>query len=158
MYLCISIKNKNNYLNHFKPMKKVFLFFASAMICAAMAACGGNNTEAEDTTAMDSTACCEQSEVAAPACDANNDARMQAIMDAAQQICNCGDVLNCVNTVIDQSFAQYAQDEEFKAAVKAEAEKCIANKVKDAAVDKTKEVAKDAAKKGVEEGLKAIKK
>ncbi|MCR4816335.1 MAG: hypothetical protein K5842_04035 [Bacteroidales bacterium] len=139
-------------------MKKVFLFFASAMICAAMAACSGNNTEAEDTNAIDSAAI-EQTEVADPACcDANNDARMQAIMDAAQQICNCGDVLNCVNTVIDQSFAQYANDEEFKAAVKAEAEKCIANKVKDAAVEKTKEVAKDAAKKGVEEGMKALKK
>ena len=138
-------------------MKKVVLFLTSAMICAAMAACGGN-TEAEDTTAIDSNAI-EQNEVATAAeCDANNDARMQAIMDAAQQICNCGDVLNCVNTVIDQSFAQYANDDEFKAAVKAEAEKCIANKVKDAAVDKTKEVAKDAAKKGVEEGLKALKK
>lgn len=141
-------------------MKKVFLFFASAMICAAMAACSGNN-EAEDTTAIDSMNM-EQTEVneaAQPACcEADNSARQQAIMDCAQQICNCGDVLNCVNTVIDQSFAQYAQDEEFKAAVKAEAEKCIANKVKDAAVEKTKDVAKDAAKKGVEEGLKALKK
>lgn len=140
-------------------MKKVFYFFASAMICAAMAACGGN-TEAEDTNAIDTVAM-EQTEVAAPAAEcteANNDARMQAIMDAAQQICNCGDILNCVNTVIDQSFAEYANDADFKAAVKAEAEKCIANKVKDAAVDKTKEVAKDAAKKGVEEGLKALKK
>lgn len=133
-------------------MKKVFLFFASAAICAVMASCGGN-AEATDTTNTDTTAC-EQTEVAAPAAectDANNDARQAAIMDAAQQICNCGDILNCVNTVIDQSFAQYANDEEFKAAVKAEAEKCIANKVKDAAVDKTKEVAKDAAKKGVQE-------
>ena len=137
-------------------MKKVFLFLASAMICAAMTACGGNNEAEEANT--DSTAI-EQTEVNEPAkecCEANNDARQQAIMEAAKQICNCGDVLNCVNTVIDQSFAQYAEDEEFKAAVKAEAEKCIANKVKDAAVDKTKEVAKDAAKKGVEDGLKAL--
>ena len=66
--------------------------------------------------------------------------------------------LNCVNTVIDRSFAEYANDADFKAAVKAEAEKCIANKVKDAAVEKTKEDSKDAAKKGVEEGLKALKK
>ena len=140
-------------------MKKVFLFFASAAICAVMASCGGN-AEATDTTNTDTTAC-EQTEVAAPAAectDANNDARQAAIMDAAQQICNCGDVLNCVNTVIDQSFAEYANDADFKAAVKAEAEKCIANNVKDAAVEKTKEVAKDAAKKGVEEGLKALKK
>ena len=138
-------------------MKKVFLFLSSAMICAVMAACGGN-AEATDTNAVDSAAI-EQTEVAEPACcDANNDARQQAIMDAAQQICNCGDITKCINTVIDQSFAQFAQDEEFKAAVKAEAEKCIANKVKDAAVEKGKEVAKDAAKKGVDEGLKALKK
>lgn len=138
-------------------MKKVFLFFASALICAAMASCNGN-AEATDST-MDTTAV-DQTEVndAATCCDANSDARQQAIMDAAQQICNCGDVLNCVNTVIDQSFAQYAQDEEFKAAVKAEAEKCIANKVKDAAIDKAKEGTKEVAKKGVEEGLKALKK
>lgn len=130
------------------------------MICAVMASCGGN-AEATDTTNNDTNACCEKTETAAPAqecTEANNDARQQAIMDAAQQICNCGDVLNCVNTVIDQSFAQYAQDEEFKAAVKAEAEKCIANKVKDAAIDKTKEATKEAAKKGVEEGMKALKK
>lgn len=139
-------------------MKKVFLFLASAMICAAMASCNGN-AEATDST-MDTTAI-EQTEVNEPATEcteANNDARQAAIMDAAQQICNCGDILNCVNTVIDQSFAEYANDADFKAAVKAEAEKCIANKVKDAAVEKTKEVAKDAAKKGVEEGLKALKK
>ncbi|MBO7489586.1 MAG: hypothetical protein J6T88_04840 [Bacteroidales bacterium] len=139
-------------------MKKVFLFFASALICAAMASCNGN-AEATDST-MDSTAV-DQTEVNEPATectDANNDARMQAIMDAAQQICNCGDVLNCVNTVIDQSFAQYANDDEFKAAVKAEAEKCIANKVKDAAIEKAKEGTKEVAKKGVEEGLKALKK
>ena len=140
-------------------MKKVFLFLTSAMICAAMVACGGNNTEAEDTTALEPVV--EETEVATAATEcteANADARQQAIMDAAQQICNCGDVLNCVNTVIDQSFEQYKEDADFKAAVKAEAEKCIANKVKDAAIDKTKEVTKDAAKKGVEEGLKALKK
>ena len=140
-------------------MKKVFLFLTSAMICAAMAACGGNNSEAEDTTAMEPAV--EETEIATPATEsveANADARQQAIMDAAEQICNCGDITNCVSTVIDQSFEQYKEDADFKAAVKAEAEKCIANKVKDAALDKGKEVAKDAAKKGVEEGLKALKK
>ena len=139
-------------------MKKVFLFLSSAVICAFMAACGGN-TEAEDTTAIDSTAI-EQTEVEQPAacCEADNDARQKAIMDTAQQICDCGDVLNCVNTVIDQSFAQFAQDEEFKAAVKAEAEKCIANKVKKAAVNKTKEVAKDAAQDAAKKGMEQFAK
>lgn len=139
-------------------MKKVFLFLASAMICAAMAACGGN-TEAEDNTDSVAIDQVEINEPATECTDVNNDAaRQAAIMEAAQQICNCGDLVNCVNTVIDQSFAQYANDEEFKAAVKAEAEKCIANKVKDAAIDKTKEVAKETAKKGIEEGMKALKK
>ena len=130
-------------------MKKVFLFFASAMICAAMASCNGN-AEATDST-MDTTAI-EQTEVNEPAAECtevNNDARMQAIMDAAQQICNCGDVLNCVNTVIDQSFAEYANDADFKAAVKAEAEKCISNKVKDAAVEKTKKLPKTLLRKAL---------
>ena len=130
-------------------MKKVFLFLTSAMICAVMAACGGNNTEAEDTTAMEPAI--EETEVAAPATECcNSDARQQAIMDAAQQICNCGDITNCVNTVIDQSFEQYKEDADFKAAVKAEAEKCIANKVKDAALEKGKEGSKELAKKGLE--------
>lgn len=128
------------------------------MFCAFMAACGGN-TEATDTVATDTTPAIEETDVQAPAAEASccdNNARQQAIMDAAQQICNCGDILNCVNTVIDQSFAQYAQDEEFKAAVKREAEKCIADKAKAAAVDAGKAAAKDAAQKGVQEGLKAL--
>ena len=142
-------------------MKKVFLLLTSAVAFAAMVACGGNNDAADsaacDTIAQEQTVVNEP--VAEPvAATEDNSARQQAIMDAAQQICNCGDILKCINTVIDQSFAQYAQDEEFKAAVKAEAEKCIGNKVKDAAVEKGKEVAKDAAKKGVEEGLKALQK
>ena len=142
-------------------MKKVFLFLASAMICAAMVACGNNNGEAVENTdpTTDETVINDEQPATTVENTADADAaRQQAIMDAAQQICNCGDVLNCVNTVIDQSFAQYAQDEEFKAAVKAEAEKCIANKVKDAAVDKAKETSKEVAKKGIEEGINKLKK
>ncbi len=143
-------------------MKKVFLFFSSALICAVMASCGGNAeaTDSNNTDTLNNEPKTEEPTVATENNDnaVDMDARAQAIHDAAQQICNCGDVLNCVNTVIDQSFAQYANDADFKAAVKAEAEKCIANKVKDKAVEKGKEVAKDAAKKGVEEGLKALKK
>ena len=143
-------------------MKKVFLFFSSALICAAFAACGGNN-EATDSTNTDTLPAMEQTQEAAPAPEATDatvdmNARQQAIADAAQQICNCGNVLDCVNTVIDQSFAQYANDAEFKAAVKAEAEKCIANKVKGKAVEKGKEVAKDAAKQGLQELGKQLNK
>ena len=77
-------------------------------------------------------------------------------MDAAQQICNCGDLVNCVNTVIDQSFAQYAQDEEFKAAVKEEAKKCIAEKAKKKGMEKANEAAKEGATKAVNELTKKI--
>ena len=140
-------------------MKKVFLFLTSAMICAAMAACGGN-TEATDTTALEETPAIEETEVQAPAEPAatteDNNARQQAIMDAAQQICNCGDVTKCINTVIDQSFAQYAQDEDFKAAVKTEAAKCIAEKAKQKGIEKGKEAAKEGANKAVNELTKQL--
>lgn len=141
-------------------MKKVFLFFASAMICAAMASCGGN-TEATDSAAADTTPVIEETEeIQAPAEPVapteDNSARQQAIMDAAQQICNCGDIMNCVNTVIDQSFAQYAQDDEFKAAVKEEAKKCIAEKAKQKAMDEGKKAAKEGANKAINEGIKAL--
>ncbi len=142
-------------------MKKVFLFLSSAMICAAMVACSGNADKA-DSQKADSQAVenvepeANVQEQAAPAVDEN--ARQNAIMDAAQQICNCGDIVNCVNTVIDQSFEQYKNDSDFKAAVKKEAEKCIANKVKDKAVEKGKEVAKEVAKEGLNELGKQLQK
>ena len=128
------------------------------MICAVMASCGGN-TEATDTVATDTTPAIVEDEVQAPAepVATDNDARQQAIMDAAQQICNCGDILNCVNTVIDQSFAQYAQDEEFKAAVKEEAKKCIADKAVQKGMEKGKEAAKEGAAKAVNELTKGLK-
>ncbi|MBQ1408669.1 MAG: hypothetical protein IIY87_02795 [Bacteroidales bacterium] len=138
-------------------MKKVFLFLASAMFCVVMASCGGNN-EAADSTAIDTIAPVEETEIQTPAepVATDNDARQQAIMDAAQQICNCGDLLNCVNTVIDQSFAQYAQDEEFKAAVKEEAKKCIAEKAKQKGMEKANEAAKEGASKAVNELTKKL--
>ena len=142
-------------------MKKVFLFLASAMFCVVMAACGGNN-EAADSTALDTIVPAEEeTEIQTPAeptepVATDNSARQQAIMDAAQQICNCGDLVNCVNTVIDQSFAQYAQDEEFKAAVKEEAKKCIAEKAKKKGMEKANEAAKEGATKAVNELTKKI--
>lgn len=131
------------------------------MICAVMASCGGNNN-AQDTVNTDTTPVIDETEVAEPAAPAateattDNDARQQAIMDAAQQICNCGDIVKCVNTVIDQSFAQYAQDDEFKAAVKAEAQKCIAEKAKQKGLEEGKKAAKEGANKAINEGLKAL--
>lgn len=125
-----------------------------------MASCGGN-TEATDTVAADTTPVIVEDEVqtsAEPVATENNsEARQQAIMDAAQQICNCGDLLNCVNTVIDQSFAQYAQDEDFKAAVKEEAKKCIAAKAENKVKEEGKKAAKEGASKAINELTKGIK-
>lgn len=138
-------------------MKKVFLFLSSALICAAMAACGGNaeNTDSIiDSTPIENVE--EQAPVNAEATAEDADARAKAIEEAAQAICNCGDITNCMNTVIDQTFEQYAQDEDFKAAVKAQAESCIANKVKAKAVETGKEAAKDASKKVVKDMSKKI--
>lgn len=134
------------------------------MICAAMVACGGNNNAA-DTTAVEEAPVVEETEIEAPAEVAepaaepvaeNSNARQQAIMDAAQQICNCGNIATCINTVIDQSFAQYAKDEDFKAAVKAEATKCIAEKAKQKGLEKANQAAKEGANKALNEGLKAL--
>ena len=145
-------------------MKKVFLFLTSAMICAAMVACGGNNNAA-DTTAIEEAPVVEETEIEAPAEVAepaaeavaeNSNARQQAIMDAAQQICNCGNIATCINTVIDQSFAQYAKDEDFKAAVKAEATKCLAEKAKQKGLQEANKAAKEGANKALNEGLKAL--
>lgn len=140
-------------------MKKVFLLISSAMICAAMAACGGN-TEATDSI-IDSTAI-EQTAIDEPAnCDANIDARQQAIDAAVEKICgSCTekDMTACLDKIIDESFAEFAEDAEFKAAVKAGVQNCAAQKVKEVAVEKGKEVAKEGAKKGLEEGIKALKK
>ena len=104
-------------------MKKVLFFLSSALICAAMVACGGN---AEPTdSVMDTTAeevVDEQAPVNAEApaeAKVDDAARAQAIQQAAEAICNCGDITKCMNTVIDQTFEQWAEDEDFKAAVKA---------------------------------------
>ncbi len=106
------------------------------MICVAMAACGGaacggNNTEAENN---DSTAACSEKIESAVSAESPSRSRSNnlqaAIMDAAQQVCDCGNLDECLNTIIEQNFADYADDEEFIAAVKAEVEKCIDNKRK----------------------------
>lgn len=134
-------------------MKKVFLALTAAMVCVALAACGNKNAEpAEDIEAEPETEVINEPAPATTeaACGTDMNARAQAIHEAAMAVCNCGDILNCMNTVIDQTFEQYKEDADFKAAVKAEAESCIANKVKDAAVDAGKAAAKDAAKKGLE--------
>ena len=141
-------------------MTKVLLPISSLMICAVIAACGGN-TETTDSIAVDSTVI-EQTEVAEPAClEANNDARQQAIDAAIEKICgSCTekDMMACLDKIIDESFAEFAQDAEFKAAVKAGVKNCAAQKVKEVAVEKGKEAAKEGAKKGIEEGIKALKK
>ncbi|MBP5547756.1 MAG: hypothetical protein J6X58_02550 [Bacteroidales bacterium] len=141
-------------------MKKVFYFLASAMICVAMAACNGN---AENTDIVNNDSInIEQDEVNAPVNNDNdNDARLQAIHEAAMKICdNCDgkEILNCVNAVIDESFDQFKEDADFKAAVQNEATECLKEKAKNAAIDEGKKAAKEGAKKGVEEGLKALKK
>ncbi len=68
----------------------------------------------------------------------NSLARTLNIHNAAQQICNCGDVIKCVNIVINQNFIQYTNDADFRSAVETEAEKCIANKIKDKTVENSK--------------------
>ncbi|MCR5193849.1 MAG: hypothetical protein K6D59_11175 [Bacteroidales bacterium] len=139
-------------------MKKVFLFLASAMICAAMAACGGNNEEKSDSPAVDTPNVEAQvnNDVNNDANnDVNADARQNAIMAAAQRICDCGDVDKCIDEAIDQTADGIEKDEDFKKAVRNEAMKCLANKgvnkVKEEAKEQTKAAAKEAGKAAAED-------
>ena len=137
-------------------MKKVFLFLASAMICAAMAACGGNNEEKTDSPAVDSPSM-EETQINNEAncteanTEVNADARQNAIMAAAQRICDCGDIDKCIDEAIDQTVDGIEKDEAFKKAVRNEAMKCLANK----GVNKVKEEAKEQGKAAAKEATKA---
>lgn len=142
-------------------MKKVLSFFGAALFVAAMSvSCGNNNTEATDSicdSANAEAACCEQQAAQPVEAVAMTDAEHQAMLDAAAEAgrakCNCyktdaASVESCIKSILSQSYAAYQDNEEFKAAMEAEFNSCVKEKVKDAA--------KDAANEGIKEGAKAL--
>ncbi len=137
-------------------MKKVLSFVGCALFVAAMAiSCKNNQEAATDTLAEDTTVMNAVEEVATA--DQMSDADHQAMLDAAAEAgrakCNCyktdaASVESCIKSILSESYAAYEGNEEFKAAMEAEYNNCIKEKVSAAA--------KEAGDKAVKEGAKAI--
>ena len=142
-------------------MKKVLSFIGCAMFVAAMAvSCGQKNTENADSI-IDSTAaeCVAQDEAVeqvAPATemtDAEHAAMLDAAREAGRAKCNCyktdaASVESCIKSILSQSYAAYQDNEEFKAAMEDEFNKCVKEKAT-AAV-------KDAGDKAIKAGASAL--
>ena len=137
-------------------MKKVLSVVGCALFVAAMAiSCKNNQEAATDTLAEDTTVMNAVEEVATA--DQMSDADHQAMLDAAAEAgrakCNCyktdaASVESCIKSILSESYAAYEGNEEFKAAMEAEYNNCIKEKVSAAA--------KEAGDKAVKEGAKAI--
>lgn len=142
-------------------MKKVLSFVGAALFVAAMTvSCGNNNTEATDSvcdSTVENAACCDEQAAQPVEAVAMTDAEHQAMMDAAAEAgrakCNCyktdaASVESCIKSILSQSYAAYQDNEEFKAAMKAEFNSCVKEKAT-AAI-------KGAANEGIKEGAKAL--
>ena len=138
-------------------MKKVLSFVSCALFVAAMTVACGHKTAEE---AVDSTveATVEEAAEVAPVeaatmSDAEHEAMLNAAREAGQAKCNCyktdaASVESCIKSILSESYAAYEGNEEFKAAMEAEYNNCIKEKVSAAA--------KEAGDKAVKEGAKAI--
>ena len=136
-------------------MKKVLSFIGCAMFVAAMAvSCGQKTTENNDSV-TDSAAECiatdeavEQVAPAAEMTDAEHAAMLDAAREAGRAKCNCykkdaASVEACIKSILSESYANYMNNEEFKAAMEEEFNTCV------------KEKAAEATKKAVDDGVKA---
>ncbi len=138
-------------------MKKVFAFIGAAIFVAAMTvACGHKNAEVVDSTAEEAVETVAEEAVAVEA-TAMSDAEHQAMLDAAAEAgrakCNCyktdaASVEACIKGILAQSYANYQDNEEFKAAMEAEFNNCVKEKATTAV--------KDAANEGIKAGAKAL--
>jgi len=133
-------------------MKKVFAFIGAAMFVAAMTvACGHKTAEAVDSTVEENVeeAVQEVNTVeAATMSDAEHQAMLDAAAEAGRAKCNCyktdaASVESCIKSILAQSYANYQDNEEFKAAMEAEFNSCV------------KEKATAAVKEATNEGIKA---
>ena len=137
-------------------MKKVLSFVGCALFVAAMAiSCKNNQEAATDTLAEDTTVMNAVEEVAPieEMSEADHQAMLDAAAEAGRAKCNCyktdaASVESCIKSILSESYAAYEGNEEFKAAMEAEYNNCIKEKVSAAA--------KEAGDKAVKEGAKAI--
>ena len=145
-------------------MKKVTLFLGSALFVAGMMfSCGNNNAEAveEDTTATEEVTAEEAPapEAAAPVA-ASKEEILSKAREAGQAKCNCyktdaASVEKCFQAILDQTYAAYKDDAEFQKEMKAEYERCIKGKVKDA-TNKAVKAGAQAASEAATDALKNI--
>lgn len=138
-------------------MKKVLSFFGAALFVAAMTVSCGNNKPAEAEDAVDQPIENVAEDASAVASDVTVDMDKQVMLDAAAEAgrakCNCyktdpASVESCIKSILSQGYAAYQDNEEFKAAMDAEFNACVKEKVADAA--------KDAANQGIKKGAEAL--
>ena len=137
-------------------MKKVLSFIGCALFVAAMAVSCKNNQEAATDSLVDDTTVMNAVEEVAPIeemSQADHQAMLDAAAEAGRAKCNCyktdaASVESCIKSILSESYAAYEGNEEFKAAMEAEYNNCIKEKVSAAA--------KEAGDKAVKEGAKAI--
>ena len=137
-------------------MKKVLSFIGCALFVAAMAVSCKNNQEAATDSLVDDTTVMNAVEEVAPIeemSEADHQAMLDAAAEAGRAKCNCyktdaASVESCIKSILSESYAAYEGNEEFKAAMEAEYNNCIKEKVSAAA--------KEAGDKAVKEGVKAI--
>ena len=139
-------------------MKKVLSFIGCAIFVAAMTvACGHKNQEEAVDSMIDSTVENAVEQVAPVESATMSDAEHAAMLDAARQAgqakCNCyktdaASVESCIKSILSQSYAAYQDNEEFKAAMEDEFNKCVKEKAT-AAV-------KDAGDKAIKAGASAL--
>lgn len=163
LYLCNSkMLNKLMYNpKKQKEMKKFLSFVGCALFVAAMTvSCGHKNAE----EAVDSTECAVEEAVEAVApveaaaetatmSDAEHAAMLDAAREAGRAKCNCyktdaASVESCIKSILQQSYAAYENNEEFKATMEEEFNSCVKEKAT-AAV-------KDAANEGIKAGASAL--
>lgn len=141
-------------------MKKVLSFVSCALFVAAMAvSCGNKNQEATDSIAEETIEnVAEDIQEAAPVAteamsDADHQAMLNAAVEAGQAKCNCyktdpASIEACAKSLLEGAYAQYANNDEFKAAMDEAFNSCV----KEKATEKAKEVANE----GIKAGAKAL--
>ncbi|MBP3762369.1 MAG: hypothetical protein J6I49_00640 [Bacteroidales bacterium] len=135
-------------------MKKVLSFFGAALFVAAMTVSCGNNKPAEAEEVVDEAIETVAEEAAATVSTATVDMDRQAMLAAAAEAgrakCNCykkdaSSVEACIKSILSQSYAAYEGNDEFKAAMEAEFNSCVKEKVADAAKEAGDKAVKSAA-------------
>ncbi len=138
-------------------MKKVLSFVGCALFVAAMTvSCGNNNQAVEDSTNVETVEELADAPVAVEAAtmsDAEHQAMLDAAAEAGRAKCNCyktdaASVESCIKSILQQNYAAYEGNEEFKAAMEAEFNNCVK--------EKATEAIKEKANEGIKAGANAI--